>query len=253
MVIPVRPIVSWPSSWSPSNHLKPCRGDTYFIIITMALVDYKNVTIVRQAKTVLRDVNLELQPSTFYYLIGKVGSGKSSLMKSMYADIPVFSADKAEVLDYNLLDIRPKDIPYLRRKIGIVFQDFQLLTDRTVYSNLEFVLKATGWHDKLQMEQRIKEVLSEVGMANKSYKMPHELSGGEQQRIVIARALLNKPQLILADEPTGNLDPTTGFQILNLLHGLVDSGHTILMATHNHQLLEDFPGEVLHCQNRTIV
>ena len=219
----------------------------------MPLVDYKNVSIKRQDKTVLRDITFTLENSTFYYLIGKVGSGKSSLMKSMYCDVPVASGDVADVLGFNLLGIKAKEIPYLRRKLGIVFQDFQLLQDRSVYANLEFVLRATGWHDKSDMKQRIGEVLKEVGMANKSYKMPHELSGGEQQRIVIARALLNRPQLILADEPTGNLDPNTGFQILTLLHGLVDSGHTVLMATHNHQLLEDFPGKVFRCVNKQLL
>ena len=219
----------------------------------MSLVVYKNVTINRQDKTVLSDVKLSLQPSTFYYLVGKVGSGKSSLMKSMYADVPIFSGEEANVLDFNLLDIKEKEVPYLRRKIGIVFQDFQLLQDRSVFSNLEFVLKATGWRDKALMEQRISEVLTEVGMGNKSYKMPHELSGGEQQRIVIARALLNKPQLILADEPTGNLDPATGYQILNLLHNLVESGHTVFMATHNHQLLEDFPATVMRCADKQLI
>ena len=219
----------------------------------MALVSYKDIRINRQAKTVLRDVNLVLHPSTFYYLVGKVGSGKSSLMKTMYADVPILSGERADVLGFDVLDITPKEIPYLRRKIGIVFQDFQLLQDRSVYSNLEFVLKATGWHEKSMMNQRIEEVLKEVGMANKSYKMPHELSGGEQQRIVIARALLNRPELILADEPTGNLDPTTGYQIINLLHSLVDSGHTVLMATHNLQLLEDFPGHVFRCANKSLI
>lgn len=219
----------------------------------MSLVEYKNVVISRQERTVLKDVNFSLEPSTFYYLIGKVGSGKSSLMKSMYCDVPITCGEEAKVLDYDLLNIKKSDIPYLRRKIGIVFQDFQLLQDRTVYSNLAFVLKATGWKGKEEIDQRISEVLKEVGMGNKSYKMPHELSGGEQQRIVIARALLNRPQLILADEPTGNLDPTTGFQILMLLHRLVESGHTILMATHNHQLLEDFPGEVLRCEDKRLL
>lgn len=219
----------------------------------MSLITYKEVNINRQNKTVLKDVSFSLQPSTFYYLIGKVGSGKSSLMKTMYADVSISKGDVANVLGYDLLNLNKKEIPFLRRKLGIVFQDFQLLQDRSVYSNLEFVLKATGWHDKMQMKQRIGEVLAEVGMANKSYKMPHELSGGEQQRIVIARALLNRPQLILADEPTGNLDPNTGFQILTLLHGLVDSGHTVLMATHNHQLLEDFPGKVFKCINKQLL
>lgn len=217
------------------------------------LVEYKNVNIKRQNKTVLKDVTFSLQPSTFYYLVGKVGSGKSSLMKSMYADVPLSEGTEANVLGYDLLNISRKDIPYLRRKIGIVFQDFQLLQDRSVYSNLEFVLRATGWHDHKEMQQRISEVLKQVGMSNKSYKMPHELSGGEQQRIVIARALLNKPQLILADEPTGNLDPNTGFQIITLLHSLVESGHTVLMATHNHQLLEDFPGKVFKCAGKDLI
>ena len=217
------------------------------------LVEYKNVTIKRQNKTVLKDVNLELKDSTFYYLVGKVGSGKSSLMKTMYADVPIAEGSEADVLGYDLLNIPNKDIPFLRRKIGIVFQDFQLLQDRSVYSNLEFVLRATGWHDKAGMKKRIGEVLAEVGMANKSYKMPHELSGGEQQRIVIARSLLNKPRLILADEPTGNLDPNTGFQIINLLHGLVEKCHTVLMATHNLQLLQDFPGKVFRCSSKELI
>ena len=219
----------------------------------MSLVDYKNVSINRQSRTVLKDVDFSLQPSTFYYLIGKVGSGKSSLMKSMYCDIPIESGEIANVLGYDLLRMPKKEIPFLRRRLGIVFQDFQLLTDRSVFSNLEFVLKATGWKDNNQVKQRINEVLAEVGMINKSYKMPHELSGGEQQRIVIARSLLNRPQLILADEPTGNLDPHTGSQILILLHRLVDSGHTVLMATHNHQLLQDFPGKVFRCENKQLL
>lgn len=214
------------------------------------LVTYKNVSINRKDKQVLKDVNLSLEPGIFYYLVGRVGSGKSSLMKSMYADVPIASGEKAEVMGFDLLNLKPKDIPMLRRKVGIVFQDFQLLQDRSVFGNLEFVLKATGWHNKEEMEQRINEVLKEVGMSTKSYKMPHELSGGEQQRIVIARALLNKPELILADEPTGNLDPQTGFQILTLLHRLSESGHTILMATHNLQLLDDFPGKVFRIADK---
>ncbi|MCH5238918.1 MAG: ATP-binding cassette domain-containing protein [Muribaculaceae bacterium] len=217
------------------------------------LVDYHNVSIDRNGKRVLKDISFTLASSKFYYLVGRVGSGKSSLMKSMYADIPLASGDKADVLGFNLLDIRRKDIPYLRRKMGIVFQDFQLLQGMSVFSNLAFVLKATGWHSKPDIERRIAEILKEVGMANKSYKMPHELSGGEQQRIVIARALLNRPELILADEPTGNLDPTTGYQIMTLLHGLVESGHTVLMATHNLQFLDDFPGEVFRCEDKKLI
>ena len=216
------------------------------------IVDYKNVDIERAEHLVLQDVTFQLKSGEFCYLVGKVGSGKSSLMKSMYAEVPIFSGD-ALVMDYNLQEIKRKDIPYLRRKIGIVFQDFQLLQDRSVHSNLKFVLEATGWKNKVEIEERIEEVLEQVGMANKSYKHPHELSGGEQQRIVIARSLLNKPQLIIADEPTGNLDPETGYQIVLLLHKLAEQGHTILMATHNLQLVEDFPARVLYCKDKHIV
>lgn len=216
------------------------------------IVDYKNVDIERAEHLVLQDVTFQLKSGEFCYLVGKVGSGKSSLMKSMYAEVPILSGD-ALVMDYNLQEIKRKDIPYLRRKIGIVFQDFQLLQDRSVHSNLKFVLEATGWKNKVEIEERIEEVLEQVGMANKSYKHPHELSGGEQQRIVIARSLLNKPQLIIADEPTGNLDPETGYQIVLLLHKLAEQGHTILMATHNLQLVEDFPARVLYCKNKHIV
>ena len=216
------------------------------------IVDYKNVDIERAEHLVLQDVTFQLKSGEFCYLVGKVGSGKSSLMKSMYAEVPILSGD-ALVMDYNLQEIKQKDIPYLRRKIGIVFQDFQLLQDRSVHSNLKFVLEATGWKNKVEIEERIEEVLEQVGMANKSYKHPHELSGGEQQRIVIARSLLNKPQLIIADEPTGNLDPETGYQIVLLLHKLAEQGHTILMATHNLQLVEDFPARVLYCKDKHIV
>ena len=216
------------------------------------IVDYKNVDIERAEHLVLQDVTFQLKSGEFCYLVGKVGSGKSSLMKSMYAEVPILSGE-AMVMDYNLQEIKRKDIPYLRRKIGIVFQDFQLLQDRSVHSNLKFVLEATGWKNKVEIEERIEEVLEQVGMANKSYKHPHELSGGEQQRIVIARSLLNKPQLIIADEPTGNLDPETGYQIVLLLHKLAEQGHTILMATHNLQLVEDFPARVLYCKNKHIV
>ena len=216
------------------------------------IVDYKNVDIERAEHLVLQDVTFQLKSGEFCYLVGKVGSGKSSLMKSMYAEVPILSGE-AMVLDYNLQEIKRKDIPYLRRKIGIVFQDFQLLQDRSVHSNLKFVLEATGWKNKVEIEERIEEVLEQVGMANKSYKHPHELSGGEQQRIVIARSLLNKPQLIIADEPTGNLDPETGYQIVLLLHKLAEQGHTILMATHNLQLVEDFPARVLYCKDKHIV
>ena len=212
------------------------------------ILDYKGVEINRAEKQVLKDATFTMNEGEFCYLVGRVGSGKSSLLKSMYAEVPVISGEKAEVLDFDLLGLKRKQIPFLRRNIGIVFQDFQLLQDRSVYDNLSFVLKATGWRNRTEMAQRIEDVLIDVGMKNKSYKMPHELSGGEQQRIVIARALLNKPKLILADEPTGNLDPQTGITIVTLLHELASSGHSVLMATHNLQLCEDFPARILRCQ-----
>ncbi len=215
------------------------------------IAEYKNVDIERADKIVLKNVSFSLGKGEFRYLVGKVGSGKSSLMKSMYADLPVLSGE-AEVLGYNLRDIRKKQIPFLRRKIGIVFQDFQLLQDRSVLANLAFVLRATGVKGKEEMAERIESVLREVGMENKGYKMPHELSGGEQQRIVIARALLNNPALILADEPTGNLDPQTGYQIVKLLHRLVEEGHTVVMATHNLQLVDDFPAPVMRCAHKVL-
>ncbi len=218
-----------------------------------AIVEYRDVEIERAEKSVLKGVSFSLSKGEFHYLVGRVGSGKSSLMKTMYADVPIVSGGKAEVLGYDLTRIRKKDIPYLRRKIGIVFQDFQLLQDRSVSGNLRFVLKATGWKSRNEVDDRIEEVLEAVGMANKSYKMPHELSGGEQQRIVIARALLNKPELIIADEPTGNLDPQTGYQIVTLLHKLAEMGHCVVMATHNLQLVCDFPGKVLRCEGKQLI
>ena len=215
------------------------------------LVSYKGVELHRKELIVLKDINLEVKAGEFLYIIGKVGSGKSSLMKSMYADIPIIKGD-ADVLGYDLTAIKRKDVPMLRREIGIVFQDFQLLTDRSVYNNLLFVLQATGWKIKADMDERIEQVLKEVGMLNKSYKMPHELSGGEQQRIVIARALLNKPRLILADEPTGNLDPATGEQIVAFLHQIAQEGTAVIMATHNLALVEQFPAQLLRCHDKRI-
>lgn len=192
------------------------------------LIDYKNVDIYRKELLVLKNVNFSLEEGEFTYLIGRVGSGKSSLMKTMYAEISIDNGE-ATIFDYDLNKIKRKDVPMLRRQIGIVFQDFQLLSDRSVYDNLLFVLKATGWKNKAEIDERINEVLKEVGMSNKSYKMPHELSGGEQQRIAIARALLNKPKLILADEPTGNLDNNTGHQIMTLLHKISSEGTAVIM------------------------
>ncbi|MBQ8520501.1 MAG: ATP-binding cassette domain-containing protein, partial [Bacteroides sp.] len=187
------------------------------------LIRYKDVRIQQQGTDILEDINLELNKGEFVYLIGKVGSGKTSLLKTLYAELEVHSGE-AEVMGYNMKSIKRKHIPELRRRIGIVFQDFQLLTDRTVYANLEFVLRATGWKNKREIDYRIEEVLEQVGMTGKGRKMPNELSGGEQQRIVIARAILNKPELILADEPTGNLDVETGRRIVELLRGICESG-----------------------------
>ncbi len=216
------------------------------------IINYKGVDIERAERQVLKGVDFCLRAGEFCYLVGRVGSGKSSLMKTMYADVPIKNAEKSHVLGYDVKSISRKKIPYLRRGVGIVFQDFQLLQDRSVAANLRFVLEATGWKDKKKIEERLEEVLNEVGMANKSYKMPHELSGGEQQRIVIARALLNKPKLILADEPTGNLDPQTGEQIVSLLHELTKSGHAVLMATHNLQLVQDYPARTVTCEDKVL-
>lgn len=216
------------------------------------LVRYRGADIERAERQVLKSVDFTLHKGEFCYLVGRVGSGKSSLMKTMYADVPVKNATEATVMGFDLLNLKKSKIPYLRRKIGIVFQDFQLLQDRSVAANLRFVLEATGWKKKSEIEDRIEEVLKDVGMANKSYKMPHELSGGEQQRIVIARALLNNPELIIADEPTGNLDPQTGYQIVRLLHSLAAAGHAVLMATHNLQLVEDFPARTVRCTDKRL-
>lgn len=217
----------------------------------MAIIEYKDVEVDRKELVVLKHVNFSIEPGEFVYLIGRVGSGKSSLLKTMYAEVKP-TAGEATVLGYDMSTLRRKDIPMLRRRIGIVFQDFQLLTDRSVYANLEFVLDATGWRGKQEKEQRIEEVLHEVGMTNKSYKMPHELSGGEQQRIAIARALLNRPELILADEPTGNLDPETGTRIINSLHDIAASGTAVIVATHNLSMLNLFPGRVLRCSDKQL-
>lgn len=218
----------------------------------MSIVNYKNVEILRKEHIVLKNVDFELNQGEFIYLLGKVGSGKSSLLKSMYAEIPITQGE-ATVLNYDLVGIKRKTIPMLRREIGIVFQDFQLLTDRSVYDNLRFVLEATGWKNLSDIDNRIEEVLNQMGMANKSYKMPHELSGGEQQRIVIARALLNSPKLILADEPTGNLDPATGEQIVQHLHRIANEGTAVIMATHNMNLVEEYPGRIVRCEDKRIV
>lgn len=216
-----------------------------------ALIRYKDVEIHQQELCVLNSVNLELHKGEFVYLIGKVGSGKTSLLKTFYGELDVAAGD-AEVFGYDMLRIKRKHIPQLRRKLGIVFQDFQLLTDRTVHDNLEFVLRATGWKNKGEIKDRINEVLQLVGMSNKGYKYPNELSGGEQQRIVIARAVLNSPEVILADEPTGNLDVETGFAITQLLHDISAAGSLVIMTTHNMQLLWEYPGRVYRCADHLI-
>ena len=212
------------------------------------LLKLENVEICREENRVLHDACLTLRNGEFVYVIGKVGSGKSSLLKSLYCEIPILRGE-ARIMDYNLTKMKRKDIPYLRRKLGIVFQDFQLLTDRSVSKNLEFVLKATGWKKKSEIKERIDNVLRQVGMQDKGYKMPHELSGGEQQRIVIARALLNNPNLILADQPTGNLDPETSGQIVQLLHDICQQGTAVSMTTHNYTIVHNYPARIVKCEN----
>ncbi|MCD8042942.1 MAG: ATP-binding cassette domain-containing protein [Tannerellaceae bacterium] len=212
------------------------------------LLTLENAEIRRDENVILQNASLTLHNGEFVYIIGKVGSGKSSLLKSLYCEIPIQQGE-AYLMDYNLRKIKRKDIPYLRRKLGIVFQDFQLLTDRSVVKNLEFVLKATGWTKKAEIDARIDEVLHQVGMQTKGYKLPHELSGGEQQRIVIARALLNEPKLILADEPTGNLDPETSGQIVQLLHDICRKGTAVIMTTHNYTLVHNYPARIVKCEN----
>lgn len=205
---------------------------------------YKNVQIDQADQIVLKDVNLTVENGEVIYLLGKVGSGKSSFIKTIYGALPIASGE-ARVLDYDMTSIRSRELPYLRRRLGIIFQDYKLLTDRSVEENLLFVLRATGWKDKALMQEHVLEVLKQVGMHNKAYKMPYELSGGEQQRVVIARALLNSPEIILADEPTGNLDAETGQEIMDLLHTISQAGITILISTHNRLWPELYPGKKL--------
>ena len=214
------------------------------------LIDYQNVSIYQADKCVLQNINFHIDEGEFAYLIGKVGSGKSSLLKTLYCELDLVEGEteKAEILGRDLKTIRRKEIPALRKELGIIFQDFQLLHDRTVRKNFEFVLKATGWKNKKDREKRIEEVLNEVGMIDKIDKMPHELSGGEQQRVAIARAILNNPKIIIADEPTGNLDPETASNIVSLLKDITKPGTAVVMTTHNIPMLDKFPGIVYRCK-----
>ena len=216
------------------------------------LINYKNATIYQEDKLILDNANFHLDEGEFIYLIGKVGSGKSSLLKTMYGELDIDSADNAVVLGRDMLKIKRKHLPELRREMGIIFQDFQLLHDRTVYKNLRFVLKATGWKKNEDIDTRIDEVLDAVNMADSKEKLPHELSGGEQQRIAIARSLLNKPKVIIADEPTGNLDPETAENIVLLLKGITHSGTAVVMSTHNLPMLDKVPGVVYRCESNTL-
>lgn len=217
------------------------------------LVDYKNVNIVQEDNCVLKNVNFNVDEGEFIYIIGKVGTGKSSLLKTIYCELDIESADNAMVLDHDLLTIKRKQIPQLRKGLGIIFQDFQLLHDRTIYENLRFVLRATGWRDKTEINNRIDEVLQAVGMPDAISKMPHQLSGGEQQRIAISRALLNKPKLIIADEPTGNLDPETASNIVSLLKEISQKGTAVIMSTHNIPMIDKYPGIVYSCIDGSLV
>ncbi len=213
------------------------------------LIDYRKVQLCQNdGRTILNNVDFQVGEGQFVYIIGRVGSGKSSLLKSIYQELYVEEAEMATVLGYDMMTIRPKQVPALRRQMGIVFQDFQLLDDRTVYKNLRFVLRATGWAKK-DVDERINQVLSLVGMSDKTLRMPHELSGGEQQRVAIARALLNKPKLIIADEPTANLDPETADGIMQLLRQISQEGTAVVMSTHNMPLLDRFPGIVYRCED----
>jgi cell division transport system ATP-binding protein len=215
------------------------------------ILELRDVAIFQKENLVLSEINLTVNKGEFVYLIGKTGSGKSSFMKTLYGDLPL-TQGSGTIADFDLKTLKEKDIPFLRRKLGIVFQDFKLLPDRTVNDNLLFVLKATGWKDKDKMKEKIAFVLSKVGMKTKGFKYPHQLSGGEQQRIAIARALLNDPELILADEPTGNLDPQTSVEVMKVLQEINKSGRTILMATHDYALLLKFPSKTLKCDGSKV-
>ena len=215
------------------------------------VLELKNAAIYQRESLILSEVDVTVNKGDFVYLIGKTGTGKSSFMKTLYGDLPLTEGE-GHIVDYNLRTLKEKDIPYLRRKLGVVFQDFKLLTDRNIKDNLLFVLKATGWKDKKGMESKIDEVLDKVGMKTKGFKYPYQLSGGEQQRVAIARALLNDPELILADEPTGNLDPQTSVEVMEVLQEISKNGNTILMATHDYALLLKYPSKTLKCDGQRV-
>ncbi|MBP0903649.1 cell division ATP-binding protein FtsE [Mariniflexile gromovii] len=215
------------------------------------ILKLKDVSIYQGDSLVLSKVNVEINKGDFVYLIGKTGSGKSSFMKTLYGDLSLTEGE-GHIVDFNLKTLKEKDIPYLRRKLGVVFQDFKLLPDSTINDNLLFVLRATGWKDKAEMNTRVEEVLNKVDMKTKGFKYPHELSGGEQQRVAIARALLNNPELILADEPTGNLDPQTSIEVMEVLQEINKNGNTILMATHDYALLLKYPSKTLKCDDSQV-
>lgn len=215
------------------------------------ILQLKNASIYQGESLVLSDITLEMEKGEFVYLIGKTGTGKSSFMKTLYGDL-LLTEGEGSIVGFNLKDLKESEIPFLRRKLGIVFQDFKLLSDRTIVENLKFVLKATGWKDNSAIDAKIDEVLGKVAMKTKGFKFPHELSGGEQQRIAIARALLNDPELILADEPTGNLDPQTSIEVMEVLQDLNKKGHTILMATHDYALLLKYPSKTLKCDENKV-
>ena len=221
----------------------------------MSLINYNNVDVYQGESLILKDVNFHVDEGEFLYIIGKVGSGKSSLLKTLYCELDIYDdkeGQQAEVLERNLITLKRREIPALRKEMGIIFQDFKLLHERTVRKNLEFVLRSTGWKDKKEICERIESVLTDVGMLDKIDKLPHELSGGEQQRIAIARAILNKPKIIIADEPTGNLDPETASNIISLLKDITTTGTAVIMSTHNIPMLDKFPGIVYRCNNAEI-
>lgn len=219
--------------------------------MSLPVLSLKNATISQDEKIILSNINLEVNHGEFIYIIGKTGSGKSTFMKALYADLPLAEGE-GRIVDFDLATLKEDDIPFLRRKIGFVFQDFKLLPDRTVKENMLFVLKATGWTEKEEIQHKIDEVLDKVGMKAYADKMPHQLSGGEQQRVAIARALLNNPEFILADEPTGNLDPQTSVEVLEVLKKINELGKTVIMATHDYALLMKFPSKTLKCEDTKI-